>query len=96
MPQIGCPNCFTSDDGPHEADSANCIMLCKACHASCNASATIVDSYCVYLLSGHWAVEAALRVILDPVMPGLVIVILAVRRTAAARLWSAADGLQLS
>ena len=32
----------------------------------------------VYLLSGHWAVETALRVITNPVVPGLVIVILAV------------------
>lgn len=50
----------------------------------------------VYLLSGHRAVEAALRVIIDPVMPGFVIIILAVRRTATARLWSAADGFQIS
>ena len=48
------------------------MMLCKASHASYNTSAL------VYLLSGHWAVETALRVIPNSVMPGLVIVILAV------------------
>ena len=56
-------------------------------HASCNRAAI------AYLLSGHRAVEAALRFIPNPVMPGLVIVVLAVGCTAATRLWSAADVL---
>ena len=60
------------------------------CHVHCY-TATVV-----YLLSSHWAVEAALRVILYPMMPGLVVIILAVGRTATAGLWGAADGLQIS
>ena len=58
-----------------------------ACHASCDRAAI------AYLLSGHRAVEAALRFISNPVMPDLVIVVLAIRRAAATRLWSAADVL---
>lgn len=50
----------------------------------------------VYLLSGDRTVEAALRVVLNPVMSGLIIIVLAVGYTAAAGLWSAADSLQLT
>ena len=50
----------------------------------------------LYLLGGYWRVEATLRVVLNPVMSGLIVIVLAVGCTAAAGLGSAADCLQLS
>lgn len=72
------------------AASETDLVSCAGVHASCDRAAV------AYLLSGHRAVEATLRLISNPVMPSLVVIILAIRRTAATGLRSAADVLQLS
>lgn len=64
---------------------------CRLCISVQQQTATSV-----YLLSRYRTVEAALRVVLNPVMSGLIIIILAVGHTAAAGLWGAADSLQLT
>lgn len=49
----------------------------------------------VYLLSGDRRVKTALRVILNPMMPSLVIIVLAVGNAAGTWLWGSADCLQV-